>query len=112
MNSTLLAADEAPYRHVVVLKFKADAPAAELKKIEEGFVALKGKIDTVQEIEWGLNESPEGFNDGFTHVFFVTFKNKAGVETYITHPEHVAFVTLLKTQMEKVLVVDYVPKGK
>lgn len=111
MNSTIRA-DEAPYRHVVILKFKDDAPPAEVVKIEQAFVALKGKIDLVQDLEWGTNESPEGLDQGFTHVYFVTFKNKADLEKYLPHPEHSAFVTLLKTQIDKVLVVDYVPKGQ
>ncbi len=103
-------AEEAPYRHVVLFKFKDEAPAAEVKKIEDAFVALKGKIDLITDFEWGTNESPEGLDQGFTHVYFVTFKNKADLEKYLPHPDHQAFVTLLKPQLDKVLVVDYVAK--
>jgi hypothetical protein len=101
---------EPPYRHVVILKFKDDAPPAEVAKIENSFVALKSKIPLVKDLEWGINESPEGLDQGFTHVYFVTFENKADLENYLPHPEHAAFVELLKTQIEKVLVMDYVPK--
>lgn len=108
--ATLSANEEAPYRHVVLFKFKDEAPAAEVKKIEDAFVALKDKIDLITDFEWGLNVSPEGLDDGFTHVYFVSFANKEALEAYLPHPEHQAFVELLKPQLDKVLVVDYVAK--
>ena len=112
MNTTTLHAAESVYRHVVILKFKDSAPPTEVAKIENAFVALKSKIDLVRDLEWGTNESPEGLDQGFTHVYFVTFASKADLEKYLPHPEHTAFVELLKTQVEKVLVVDYVPRAK
>jgi hypothetical protein len=110
--NTSLPANEAPYRHVVLFKFKDDAAAEDVKKVEEAFVALKEKIDLITDFEWGTNESPEGLDEGFTHVYFVTFKNKADLEKYLPHPEHKAFVEILKPQLDKVLVVDYVAKTK
>lgn len=110
--NTITEAAEAVYRHVVILKFKYDAPPAEVAKIEQAFVALKSKIDLVRDLEWGTNESPEGLDQGFTHVYFVSFESKAALEKYLPHPEHTAFVELLKTQIDKVLVVDYVPRAK
>lgn len=105
-------AEELVYRHIVLLKFKDGAPAAEVKKIEDAFVGLKGKIDLIQDMEWGTNVSPENINQGFTHVYFVTFKSKADLEKYLPHPAHAAFGKLLGPQLDKVLVVDYVPKAK
>jgi hypothetical protein len=104
---TVLAA-EAPYRHVVLLKFKDTAAPADVKQVEAAFVALKAKIPQVRALEWGTNVSPEGLDQGFTHCFLLTFKSKADLEIYLPHPEHQAFVTLVKPVLEKVLVVDYV----
>jgi hypothetical protein len=104
-------AAEAPYRHIVLFKFKADAPAAEIEKVEKAFGALKGKIDLIQDYEWGTNVSPEGKADGFTHCFFVTFKSKADLEKYLPHPEHKKFGASLKGLIDKVLVVDFVAKA-
>ena len=103
-------AAEAPYRHIVLFKFKDGAPAAEIEKVEKAFAALKGKIDLIQDFEWGTNVSPEGKADGFTHCFFVTFKSKADLEKYLPHPEHKKFGAALKGVIDKVLVVDYVAK--
>ncbi|MEZ5304182.1 MAG: Dabb family protein [Verrucomicrobiales bacterium] len=103
-------AEDAPYRHVVLFKFKDDAKKEDVEKIEKAFAALKGKIDLIKDYEWGTNVSPEGLDDGFTHCFFVTFASKADLEKYLPHPEHKAFVAQLKPVLDKALVVDYVAK--
>lgn len=110
MMMASVAAKEGAYRHVVLFKFKDDAPREEVAKVEKAFAALKDKIDLIQDYEWGTNVSPEGLDDGFTHCFFVTFKNKADLEKYLPHPEHKKFVGMLKGVIDKVLVIDYVAK--
>lgn len=99
---------EAPYRHVVLFKFKDSASKEEVAKVEEAFRALPGKIDTIVDFEWGANVSPEGKDEGFTHCFFVTFKDKGGLEVYLPHPDHKAFGAVLRPILDKVLVFDYV----
>ncbi|MFC5051092.1 Dabb family protein [Rubritalea spongiae] len=101
------AAADSPYRHVVLLKFKDDASKEQITTIEKHFINLKDKIDTIQDIEWGINDVSSTRGDGFTHCFFVTFENKAGLDAYSPHPEHQKFVTELKKVLDKVLVVDY-----
>ncbi|MFM9081806.1 MAG: Dabb family protein [Opitutaceae bacterium] len=104
------AAADAPYRHVVLFKFKDGAPGADIAKVEQAFVALKKSIPEIQALEWGTNVSPEGLASGFTHCFFVTFKDKAALERYLPHPEHKQFGAQLKGLLDKVLVVDYVAR--
>ena len=104
------AAADAPYRHVVLFKFKDGAPAADIAKVEQAFVALKKSIPEIQALEWGTNVSPEGLASGFTHCFFVTFKDKAALERYLLHPEHKQFGARLKGLLDKVLVLDYVAR--
>jgi quinol monooxygenase YgiN len=106
--TTLATAADAPYRHVVFFKFKDSATPEQVQGIEKAFMELAGKIDTVKGFEWGTNVSPEGLNDGFTHCFFVTFADKAGLDVYLPHAEHQAFVSKLKPLLDKVCVVDYV----
>jgi len=109
MISTAPAA-EAPYRHVVLFKFKDSATADQVRGLENAFVELAKKIDSVRGFEWGTNVSPEGLNEGFTHCFLVTFDNKAGLDSYLPHAAHQAFVARLKPLLDKVCVVDYVAK--
>ncbi|MEM7143921.1 MAG: Dabb family protein [Verrucomicrobiota bacterium] len=101
-------AGDGDYRHVVLFQFKEDATPAAIAGIEQAFVALEDKIDTIEDLEWGTNVSPEGLNEGFTHCFLVTFEDRAGLDVYIPHPAHKEFVAMLKPHLEKVLVVDYV----
>lgn len=104
---TATAAD-APYRHVVLFKFKDSATPEQVKAVEEAFKALPKKIDTIVDFEWGTNVSPEGKDDGYTHCFFVTFKDKAGLEVYLPHPAHKEFGAGLRPILDKVCVIDYV----
>jgi hypothetical protein len=94
-------------RHLVLLKFKASVTAPEIQKIEAGFVDLRSKISAVQSLEWGTNNSPEGLDKGFTHCFNLTFADDAARAVYLPHPDHLAFVEILKPTLDDVLVLDY-----
>lgn len=109
LTASSLAAD-GPVRHVVHFKFKADADKAQIAKVVEEFAALKKKIAVVESLEWGTDVSPEGLGKGYTHVWFLSFKNAADRDAYLVHPDHKAFVTILKPVLEDALVVDYIPQ--
>ena len=53
------------------------------------------------------NNSPESHDDGFTHCFMVTFDSEEGRAAYLPHPEHLAFVEVLKPVLDKVRVIDF-----
>ena len=94
-------------RHIVVFKFKEGTSAEKVQEIVDAFAALPKQIDSIVDFECGVNNSPEGHDQGFTHVFQVTFADEAGREKYLPHPAHKAFVKLLMPHLEKVFVVDY-----
>ncbi len=98
-------------RHVVLFKFKDNTGADKIKEIEKAFGELPAKISQIQGYEWGLNNSPEGLEKGFTHCFFLTFESEADRAIYLPHPDHKAFGDLLGPYLEDVLVVDYWTKG-
>jgi hypothetical protein len=106
--TTMTTLAETPYRHVVLFKFAETATPEQIKTVEQAFRELPTKIDTITGYEWGTNVSPEGKDGGFTHCFFLTFKDKAGLEVYLPHPDHKAFGAQLKGLIDKVLVIDYV----
>ena len=110
-STTATAADTGVYRHVVLFKFQDSATPEQIRAVEAAFRALPTKIDTITGFEWGTNVSPEGKADGFTHCFFVTFKDKAGLEIYIPHPAHKEFGGILRPILDKVVVVDYVAQS-
>jgi len=98
-------------RHVVAFKFKETVTPAQIKEVEEAFRALKTKIPTIVEYEWGLNNSPENLNQGCTHGFIITFTAEKDRDGYLKHPAHDKFVELVKDRLEKVFVIDFWSQG-
>ncbi len=98
---------EKELKHAVFFRFKADAAAEDIKKVEEAFAALPSKIDTIKAFEWGTNNSPEKHADGFTHCFLVTFDSEEGRAAYLPHPDHAAFVEVLKPFLDAPRVLDF-----
>jgi hypothetical protein len=94
-------------RHVVLFKFKDTSSPEDVKKVEDAFLGLTSKIKEIKDLEWGLNNSPEGHDQGFTHCFFVTFESEEDRAIYLPHPDHKAFVDILGPHLDKVLVFDY-----
>ncbi|ALM07611.1 hypothetical protein SB49_07195 [Sediminicola sp. YIK13] len=94
-------------RHVVLFKFKEGTTKSEIATVEEAFNALPNKIKAIYSYEWGLNNSPEGLNKGFTHCYLLTFKTEEDRGIYLPHPDHKAFGAILTPYLEDVLVVDY-----
>jgi hypothetical protein len=94
-------------RHLVLLRFNAKATAAQVQDIALAFDSLRSKINAVQSLEWGTNNSPEALAKGFTHCFNLTFADEAARAAYLPHPEHVAFAAQLKPLLDDVLVFDY-----
>lgn len=95
-------------RHVVLFKFKESSSPEQVEKLVKEFRALSKKIPLIADFEYGVNNSPEGLNDGLTHCFLVTFKSEKDRDAYLPHAAHKAFVEQLKPHLEKALVVDYV----
>jgi len=94
-------------RHVVLFGFKSTATPDDIKKVEQAFAALPGKIKMIKDYEWGVNSSPEGLNQGLTHCFLLTFSSDKDRDDYLVHPDHKAFGKILGPYLEKVTVVDF-----
>jgi len=94
-------------RHVVAFKFKDSTSPAEVRRVEEAFAALKGKISQIEAFEWGMNNSPEGLNKGCTHGFILTFGSEKDRDAYLIHPDHQEFGKIVKPVLADVFVVDF-----
>jgi hypothetical protein len=105
------AAPAGAVRHVVVFRFKPDASAEKIRQVTAALTALKDQIPGILAVEHGVNNSPENLNQGFTHVFQLTFTNAAARDVYLPHPAHKAFGALLGSLgiLDAVFVVDYTP---
>lgn len=98
---------ESLLRHVVLFKFLDKATPADIKKVEDAFRALPGKISEIKGFEWGVNNSPEKMNQGLTHCFFLSFHSEKERDVYLVHPAHKNFVTMVGPFIDKATVLDY-----
>jgi hypothetical protein len=98
-----------PVKHVVVFKYKPSATPEQIEQVTTAFKALKGKIPGIVSFEYGTNNSPEGLNKGFTHIYLLTFTDAAARNAYLPHPEHKKFGELLGKLgvLEEPFVVDF-----
>jgi hypothetical protein len=101
----------AAVRHVVVFKYRPAATQAQIGEVTDAFRALQTRIPGILAFEHGINNSPEGKNLGFTHVYTLTFADAAARDRYLPHPAHAEFGQLLGRLgvLEDAFVVDYVP---
>jgi len=58
-------------------------------------------------MEGGLNNSPEGLSEGYTHGYILTFPSQTERDIYLPHEKHRAFGALIRESIDKVLVFDY-----
>ena len=98
-------------RHVVVFKYKPEATPAQIQQVTDAFRALAKSIPGITGFEDGVNNSPEGKNQGFTHVYLLTFTDAAARDAYLPHPEHKKFGQVLRSSgiFVDAFVVDYTP---
>ena len=106
------ASAAAKIHHVVCFKFKSTTTPQDIKRVEQAFSALQDKITGIETMKWGTNVSKEQRNKGFTHCFVLTFKTEKERDTYLEHPEHKAFGTLVGPLVDDVFVIDFVPQKK
>lgn len=107
MSNAQSTKDAKVLRHVVLFKFKDSSSAADVKKVEDAFAALPGKLPQIKGYEWGKNNSPEGLNQGLTHCFILTFASDKDRDDYLVHPDHKAFGKVLGPHLDKVTVLDF-----
>lgn len=93
--------------HMVSFKFKDTATREDIRKVEEAFAALPGKIPQIASYEWGTNVSPEKHDKGFTHGFLLTFQSSKDRDDYLVHPDHQAFGSLVGAHLADVFVIDF-----
>jgi len=94
-------------RHVVIFKFKDTSSATDVQKVADTFADLKKQIPQIVDFEWGINNSKENLDQGFTHCFVLTFKSEQDAAVYQENPAHRNFQKVLGPHLEKVFVVDY-----
>ena len=94
-------------RHILLIRFKPDASAPQIDAVRRAFLAIPPKIEGVEAVEWGENNSPEQKNQGFTHCVMMSFADDDARNRYLPHPEHQALVSIFRPTLQDIIVFDY-----
>lgn len=94
-------------KHALFVKFKPDATQEQIKSVEQAIEQMAAKCNAVKSFEWGTNNSPEKFDDGFTHCFVFTFDDMDGLKSYAEMPERSDVVAMVQEVAEKARVFDF-----
>ncbi|WP_028866163.1 Dabb family protein [Psychromonas aquimarina] len=94
-------------RHVLLVRFKEDAQPQAIAELQAAFAAIPSKVQGVEAVEWGENDSPENKNRGFTHCILMTFADQKGRDNYLPHPEHEALKVIFRRVLDEIIVLDY-----
>ena len=94
-------------RHILLIKFNPSASDQQIDDLMRLFELMPSKVAGVDSVEWGINDSPENKNKGYTHSVFMTFADDNGRENYLPHPEHEALKEVFRPILEDLVVFDY-----
>ncbi|MBI5447119.1 MAG: Dabb family protein [Gammaproteobacteria bacterium] len=100
-------------KHVVFLTFKPDLSETAIEGIFNAVVSLQHTISTIINIEKIDNITHEGLDQGFRYGFILSFKNEAGRDAYLFHPDHVHVAEqivfpALQDGKNSIVVFDYI----
>lgn len=93
--------------HVVNFWLKKDLSQSDIKKFEEGLMALKG-IETITEFNVGKPAATDRpvIDRSYSYCLLTVFADSKGHDVYQTHDLHLKFLENCKTMWEKVLIYD------
>jgi hypothetical protein len=94
-------------RHILLLQQRPDATHDEIDASRAGLASLVGPIPGLIDFHWGANVAPVERRDGFTHGFSMDFVDRASLEAYAPHPQHLVAVAKVRAAFERVVVFDF-----
>ena len=97
----------AKVKHIGLIKFKEGTSEEQINNLFDQLLELTENIDGIQDYVSGPNTSTEGFNQGLTHGFIMTFTDAAALSAYLPHPEHQRFKELILPLTESVVIFDF-----
>ncbi len=94
-------------RHVLLLQPRPDATAEAIDACRVALDALVGRIPGLLDCHWGENFAAAQRREGFTYGFSMDFSDRASLEAYAPHPEHLPVAQRVRATFEKILVFDF-----
>lgn len=91
--------------HVVIWKYRADVEQEVREEHVRMLRRLRSVIKELESLEAGFDivKLPRSFDTGLVAVF----RDRAALEAYTVHPEHIKVAALGKTISEQVASVDF-----
>ena len=80
-------------------------PAAERTAILDALKGLRTTVPSLRSLEVGENISPARAQ-GYTHILYETFDDRAGLAAYGTHPAHVPVAARMRAATAQLIAVD------
>jgi hypothetical protein len=93
-------------KHIVMFDFKDEKKEENIKKAKEMLLALLGRVPSLKKMEVGVNFSTE--ERAMDLSIYTEFEDKAGLDAYATHPQHLEVVAFVKTVVTGSKVSDYI----
>ncbi|KAL7936658.1 hypothetical protein V8C35DRAFT_296081 [Trichoderma chlorosporum] len=101
--------------HLVLVAFKEGTSPEAITKASSDLLALKDnclhattKTPYIKSVTGGMNNSPEGHNNGLTHGFSFEFSSLEDRAYYLKEdPAHLSLVAKIGPQIGKLTVFDY-----
>jgi len=94
-------------RHILLLQQRPDATAEQIDACRAGLAGLVGVVPGLLDFHWGANVAPVERRDGFTHGFSMDFADRASLDAYAPHPQHVIAAARVRATFERVVVFDF-----
>ena len=94
-------------RHILLIAFVSDITSEKLNRFREGFLGIPAVVEGISGVEWGVNDSPENKNAGFTHSVLMTFIDESALLHYLHHPEHEELKAIFLPFIRDIIVFDY-----
>ncbi len=98
-------------RHIVLIRFRPQLPAADVAAIDAAFRRLQARLDGFLSYCGGPDVNFEGLDRGYRHGFVLDFVDQAARMRYHEDPEHKELGALLVAAadggIDGLLVVDF-----
>ena len=94
-------------KHIALFKFKEGTAQEQIDQAFDQLLELSESIDGIEDYVGGMNNSPEGLNQGYTHGFVMTFTHAAARDGYVKHSDHDRVKTAIMPNIESLVVFDF-----
>lgn len=94
-------------RHILFITFTDSALPEQILAVRTAFLQIPDRIEGVTNVEWGINDSSEEKNAGFTHCVLMAFADEVARQRYLPHPAHMDLKAIFRPILQDIIVLDY-----